>query len=150
MVAELSTLSPADAAEKMLIQGVPGMRTLTSDDLPEDNYFGDGVYARGLFRPAGAMIVGAEHKDAHLSILLFGRLRVLSGGEVREIVGPSKPFLSMPGRKVTFALEDSYLITFHANPADERDMDKLEDALITHTPAFLDWREQRRLMEGAK
>jgi hypothetical protein len=146
MVAELSTLSPADTAEKMLIAGVPGIRTLTKVDLPEENYFAPGVYARGLFRKAGTMIVGAEHTQAHLSILLFGKLRILADGKVREVTGPSKPMFCQPGRKVTFALEDSYLITFHPNPQDETDLKKLEDALVKWTPALLEFEEKQRLL----
>jgi hypothetical protein len=137
MIAELQPAcnAIADTLERKLIDGVPGLRTITAKDLPAEHFFAPGLYARSLFRPAGTFIVGHAHKHAHLAIVLHGRLRVFANGKVREVVGPSKPFLTEAGvRKATYAVEDTTLITFH--PTEETDLDKLEEELIEKSPYF--------------
>lgn len=116
----------------------------TAKDFPVEHYFAPGLYARSLFRKAGTFIVGHAHKHAHLSIVLHGRLRVLSDGKVKEIVGPSKPFLSPAGiRKATYAMEDTTLITFH--PTEETNPEKMEEALVDFSPAFQEYAETHLL-----
>ena len=134
-----------DAVEREMLK-FPGV--LTAEDFPVEHYFAPqqkgvtGLYARSLFRPAGTFIVGHAHKHSHLSIVLHGRLRVLTNGQVREIVGPSKPFLTEAGvRKATYAVEDTTLITFH--PTNTTDPDKLEAELVDKSETFLSFEEKR-------
>ena len=99
------------------------------------HHFGPGVYIRELWRPAGTVIIGHEHRTEHLNILVTGRLRVLMGDKVHDIVAPSV-FLSKAGcRKITRAMEDSILMTVH--PTNERDLDKLEDELVAKSEDYL-------------
>jgi hypothetical protein len=148
MIADLQVIGGNAIAdqleERLLAAPVPGMRTITADDLPAEHFFAPGLYARSLFRPAGTLIVGHAHRHSHLAIVLHGRLRVLVDGKVREIVGPSKPFLTEGGvRKATFAMEDTTLITFH--PTDKTDLDELEEELIDKSPAFIEAKRSGQL-----
>jgi hypothetical protein len=81
-----------------------------------------------------------------MAILLHGRLLVVADKERFEIAGPSKPFLTSAGvRKFTVALEDSTLITFH--PTDETDVEKIEEAIFIHSPAFKEFEAEMRLTD---
>lgn len=132
-----------DQAEILLLEAkASGAQVLTAADFPVENFFAPGLYARMLSRKAGTTIIGHAHRHAHLSILLKGRLRVFRDGNVCEIVGPSKPWLTVAGiRKATYAVEDSVLITFH--PTNETDEARLEAELIEKSPAFQKYEEQQ-------
>jgi len=128
---------PVDRIEEILLKGDvgPGLRLIAESEIKLQHFFAPGMYARALTRPAGAFLIGHKHRYEHLNILLKGRLRVYMDGEVREIVGPSLPFISKAGvRKATYALEESTLITFH--PTHETDLDKLEEELIEKSELF--------------
>lgn len=87
-----------------------------------------GGYARQLWRPKGTLIVGKIHKHACFNFLMSGRLTVWSESDTRELAAPAF-WVSSPGAKrVTFAHEDSLLITVHGTT--ETDLDKLEAELI--------------------
>ena len=102
------------------------------DQCKLSHYFGPGVYLRSQWRPAGTFIIGHAHKTEHFNILLTGRLNVFMDGHVTQMVAP-RIFLSKAGdRKMTFAVEDSTLITIH--PTGETDLEKLEEELITKSP----------------
>lgn len=93
-----------------------------------EHYFVPGAYARSLWRPKGTLIVGKTHKFACFTFLMSGRLAVWENGSSREIIAPAF-FVSPAGsKKVTFAQEDSLLITVH--PTVETDLDKIESELI--------------------
>jgi len=77
------------------------------------HYFADGMYCRKLFRQAGTLIVGKEHKMSHFFICAMGEIKVwtekgvitLKAGDIVE---------TMPGTKrVTYAVTDSIGITVH-------------------------------------
>jgi hypothetical protein len=139
----LTKPSPADKMEAILFafQGGSGLRKLSEGEIITREFFAPGLYVRSLTRKAGTLIVGHKHKLEHMCILLHGRLRVFCDGKVTEIVGPSLPFVSKAGtRKVTFALEDSTLISFH--PTNETDPEKLEEELIEKSPLFTQLEQQ--------
>lgn len=135
-----SQLAAPDRADQLehslLTKPLPeGLRFITEADVVTQHFFAPHLYARALTRPAGALIIGHRHRTEHLNILLKGKLRVHMDGEVREITGPSLPFISKAGcRKATYAVEESTLITFH--PTSETDLDKLEDELVEKSPIF--------------
>ncbi len=139
----ISQQSLADKMEAVLLSGNagPGRRLLREDDMITGHFFAPGLYARSLTRKAGTIIVGHRHKTEHMNILLHGRLRIFSNGNVVELIGPSLPFVTPAGtRKATLALEDSTLITFH--PTHETDPDKLEEELIEKSALFTELEQQ--------
>jgi hypothetical protein len=93
------------------------------------HHFAEGVYAREITIPAGALVTGKIHRTRHLNIISAGRISVWTGGEpVREIVAPFA-FLAEPGtRRVGYAHEDTVWTTVHGTH--ETDLEKLEAQLI--------------------
>ncbi len=114
----------------------------TSDAVPQmrlEHSFVPGAYARQLWRPKGTLIVGKTHKHPCFNFLVSGRLTIWSEFETREIIAPA--FWTSTGglRRVTYAHEDSLLITVHGT--NETDLDKLE-AELTEDDEIPEWLEQ--------
>lgn len=93
------------------------------------HHFADGLVARTIFIPAGTVLTGAMHRAESLNIA-SGDISVTTEHGVRRIVGYSV-LPSLPGAKrAGIAHADTYWTTVHLNPGNERDIDKLEDALV--------------------
>ena len=93
------------------------------------HHFADGLVARTILIPCGACLTGAAHKAEHLNIC-HGDIDVWTEGGMRRITGYAV-LPSLPGAKrVGLAHADTYWTTVHLNPGNERDIDKLEDALV--------------------
>ena len=82
--------------------------------LPLKHHFADGIYAREMFLPAGALLTGAVHKTKHMCILSQGRVRVATDDGPVELVAPAT-LIAYPGAKrAVYALEDSVWTNIHA------------------------------------
>lgn len=90
--------------------------------------FAPGLYARQLWRPKGTLIVGKTHRTGCMNFLMTGHLTVWSNGETRDYIAPAVWASTGGAKRVTFAREDSLLVTVHAT--NETDLDKLEAELI--------------------
>ena len=89
---------------------------------PLTHWFGDGIYTRQIFLPAGTIIIGEIHKHAHVNILIQGRCSVLTEDGVAELVAPLT-FLSKPGTKrVVFTHEDAIWTTIHRTDQTDPEM----------------------------
>lgn len=100
--------------------------------------FADKVYVRTIAMPAGHIVIGHEHKTEHFNIVHRGKCLVNMDGELQQIEGPCM-FVSGPGvRKVLWIQEDTLWSTFHVNPDDERDIEKLEARYVVKTQAWLE------------
>lgn len=93
------------------------------------HHFADGLVARTIFIPAGATLTGAEHRHEHLNICA-GDISVWTEHGMQRLTGyhvlPSLPAAKRAGH----AHADTWWTTVHANPGNERDIAKLEDALV--------------------
>jgi isocitrate lyase len=93
------------------------------------HHFADGLVARTILIPAGTILSGAAHKSEHLNIA-HGDITVWTEAGMRRLTGyhvlPSQP----GAKRVGLAHADTYWTTLHANPTNERDVTKLEDALV--------------------
>lgn len=98
-------------------------------EIPAVHHFADGLYAREITIPAGALVTGKIHKTRHLNVVSAGRIAVYTEREGwREIRAPFS-FVAEPGtRRVGFAIEDTTWTTVHATH--ETDLDVLERELI--------------------
>jgi hypothetical protein len=111
------------------------MQELDPVILPLKHHFADGIYAREMFLPAGALITGAVHKTKHMCILSQGRVRVATDDGPVELVAPAT-LIAYPGAKrAIYALEDSVWTNIHATT--ETDLDKLVEELTESTAAEL-------------
>ena len=99
--------------------------------LPIKHYFANGMYAREMTMPAGAIVTGAIHKTTHFCVLSQGRVHVMSEDGIEELVAPAI-IISQPGTKrAIHALEDTVWTNIHAT--NETDLDKLVEELTEST-----------------
>lgn len=107
----------------------------TDQMAPVTHHFAPGLYAREMFIPAGACIIGKTHRHAHLNSVSRGRIMVASEHGTREVAA-GETFISQPGiKRVGVALEDTIWITFH--PTDKIDLAEIEaDVIIAECEAL--------------
>lgn len=93
------------------------------------HHFADGLVARTILIPAGACLTGAVHKAEHLNIA-HGDITVWTEQGMRRLTG-YHVLPALPGAKrVGLTHAPTYWTTVHLNPANERDITALEDALV--------------------
>lgn len=133
------------AFEAALAQ-VPGAVFGDSDLCPLTHHFGDGIYMREMFLPAGTLLTGKIHKHAHPVFLVRGALRLMTeAGGVEELHAPLA-FMAPPGvKRAALALEDTVWITVHVTAS--RDLPTIEAALIA--PTFQDYDTWRAQLKAA-
>ena len=82
------------------------MQKLPQIDIPVRHYFCDGIYAREITVPEGALITGVIHKYPQINILSKGIIRVSIDEEIREIAA-SHTVVSAPGvKRIAFAVTE--------------------------------------------
>jgi hypothetical protein len=90
--------------------------------------FGPGIYMRELTVPAGMFIIGHEHKDPHMNVMLKGRITLVrEDGSQIELSAPAI-FVGEPGRKVCYVHEEMVWQNIYATT--ETDVEKLEEQLF--------------------
>lgn len=104
------------------------MKTCPQVEIPLKHYFSNGVYAREITIPKGALIVGKIHKFQNMTSISKGEVSVLSiDGQVRLQAGDT--IVSSPGvKRLIYAHEETKWTTFHATK--ETDIEKIEKELI--------------------
>ena len=107
----------------MVTDGVPTV------DLPLNHYFTDGVYIREIFIPADTIVVGLIHKHAHLNYITKGEVTVLTKDGLEHLVGPCSMISGAGTKRALYTHTDTIWTTVHANPTEERDVDKLVASL---------------------
>lgn len=103
---------------------------------PVVNHFAPGIYGREMHAPAGALVIGHEHRHRHLCIVLAGRARVWTGASWSEIRAGDVFTAEAGTRKVGEVLEALRFLTIHANPTDETDPAALESAHVRHSETW--------------
>lgn len=129
-------LAPVDLTDQVEAK----LLELPQIDCPVLHHFGPGVYIREVRMPAGSLILGHRHRNAHTNILVQGRLKFLNeGGETVELVAPAV-LTSNPGRKLACIIEDTIWQNVYAT--EEKDVEKLEAALLDKSDAWLEHKDQ--------
>lgn len=99
-------------------------------ELKVEHHFAPGVYMRTMFIPAGVALVGHIHRHACISIVQYGDILVATENGAMRLVGPCTVESPAGTKRAGWAQKDTLFTTVHANPADDRDIDRLEDFLI--------------------
>jgi len=95
--------------------------------------FAPDVYIRELFIPKNTTLVGKIQKTEYLNVISSGLISVMTEDGLKKVGAPTV-IRSFPGlKRAGYAHEDTVWITVHANPANERDIDKLEEMLFSET-----------------
>ncbi len=71
------------------------------------HHFGPGFCIREMHMPAGAFVIGHAHKHGLANSFVKGRVRLLQDGGLWEELAAPHFFVSKPGRKAAYVLEDS-------------------------------------------
>lgn len=100
-------------------------------EIPVKHYFSQGVYAREIMIPAGAMITGKIHKFEQLNILSAGEMSVLTDDGVVRVKAPFT-IVSPPGTK-RIAITHSECVWTTIHGTDETDVDKIEAKFIAQS-----------------
>lgn len=111
------------------LQSLPGVRR--GNAFPLRHSFGDGLYMREIFIPAGYVFTGRIHKYTNPNFLLQGEMLVATEQHgVQRIVAPWAG-MAVPGEKrAVIAITDIWFATVHANPGDCKDYEKIEDEIF--------------------
>lgn len=97
------------------------------------HFFAPGVYGREITLDAGDTLTSLIHLQADLNILSKGRISFTTDEGVRTVEAPYT-FVSPPGAKrAGHCHTDVVWTTIHANPDDERDLEKLEARYVAPT-----------------
>lgn len=120
----------------------------TPVEIPVNNYFGGGVYAREIVIPAETILTGQIHKKENLNLLSSGVIHVSTENGVQRLVGPTW-IVSPPGTKrIAYTETEVRWVTFHAT--EERDLEKIEQLFIAKTEAeFVAYVEEQKRLGGA-
>ena len=115
-------------------------------DMPDaKHYFMRKCYAREFTLPKGMLVVGKEHKHEHLIMVTEGHAEIVSEYGRDEVRG-GHHFISPAGvKRVVLAFEDTTFITFHHNPDQIDDCEKIE-RFIACNDGFLP--EYRKAVQG--
>jgi len=110
-------------------------------DLPQvtprlTHHFTEGVYVRAIYLPKGIVLTSKIHRHGCVNIMARGHVRTVTTTQTEEVVEVYKGFAIFSGtpgmKRAMVALEDTVWITVHANPDNERDLEKLEARFIAN------------------
>lgn len=109
-------------------------REMPPVELPVRHFFANGLYGRELFVPAGVCAVGKIHRHEQLTVVC-GDIDIVTPGEEPTRITGFHTFSTPAGiKRAVFAYEDTFITTFHTNPDNSQDLDKIERYLIA--PSF--------------
>jgi hypothetical protein len=101
-------------------------------DLPVQNHFSAGVYARELHIPAGTVLTGRTHRKENLNILTSGDISVLVDGHIRRISAPATIVSPAGTKRVAYAHTACTWITVHGT--DLTDLQQIEKEFLEPEP----------------
>jgi quercetin dioxygenase-like cupin family protein len=128
----MKSLETLTLREKMFLAQEEMMK-MPQVEIPVRHIFSDGVYAREITVPAGAVIMGELHKHTNLNIMSAGRMMLLTDEGWKEIEAPFT-VVSPPGTKrAAYAITDCVWTTILATP--ETDVAKIEQHFIAKSEA---------------
>ena len=109
-------------------------KELTQIECPVEHFFIGGMYARKIFIPAGATVVGAVHKKEHMTIALEGHCVVIDEiGDRKDVVAPCV-FSTEPGtQRAVYAVTDTSWLTVHVYDDEDKSLDTVKNALTCDT-----------------
>lgn len=106
-------------------------------EIPVDHQFCHGLYARSVTIPAGVVLTGAVHKDECFFLVRTGRILITTDDEPIDAKAGFMVASKAGSKRLGFALEETTVTTFHANPQELRDEDELWDHITVPPPENL-------------
>ncbi len=97
-------------------------------DCPVKHSFSPGLYVREIFIPAGTIFIGRPHKVGHRIEGISGKVALYIDGARFEFDGAFMLHTKAGTQIAAHAITDHVAHTYHANPAECRDVEQCEDA----------------------
>ena len=107
--------------------------------------FADGVYIREMKIQQGVLLTGAIHKYKEVFFLLKGKLNIMTESGVEEYIAPCYVITPSGSKKMGYAVEESFVVTVHANPTNTQDIKKIEDSMVAYN-----WKEYDEFLKKKK
>lgn len=95
------------------------------------HYFSDGVYAREMTAPAGAVVTGKIHKHRQINILSAGTMSVVLGEEVQTVSAPFTVVAPAGAKRAFYCHTECVWTTILGT--DETDPDVIEEKFTTNS-----------------
>lgn len=124
---------PQALAVRRLVDEAEGfMAKMPQVEVPLRHGFGDGLYAREILIPAGALLTGKIHRKEDLNFVLYGEMDVLTESGMKRVVGPCWFTGKAGAKQIGYAYTDTLWITVHATK--NRDLETIEDEILRPCP----------------
>tara|TARA_R100000656_G_C3917193_1_gene122107 strand:- start:60 stop:635 length:576 start_codon:yes stop_codon:yes gene_type:complete len=101
---------------------------------PLKHSFGDGIYVREIFNPAGELLVTKIHKYNHPYFLLSGEMSILDEEGEKRIIAPHYGITKAGTKRIIYAHTNCIFVTVHAT--DKKDVREIEKDILLDN--FLD------------
>ena len=95
---------------------------------PVEHSFGDGIYKREIFMPAGTLIISKIHKHRHPYFVMQGSALVSTDKGVIYVSAPYHGMTERGTKRALYIIEDSIWITTHS--VSSKDLDDIEEEII--------------------
>lgn len=117
-------------------------------ELPLYNDFCKGIYARTILIPAGTMLTGAVHKDECFFLVRNGCIIITTDDKPIKAESGFMAISKAGTKRAGYAVIDTLVTTFHANPEELRDEDKLWDHFTVPAPTNIIEVLEKAKLEG--
>jgi quercetin dioxygenase-like cupin family protein len=122
-----------------------GLLQLPQLEMKLNHFFSDGVYARELFIPKDAIVVGQLHKYQQLNIMIEGEMSVMIDEQMVRIKAPFIVVSPSGTKRIAYANEDTRWVTILRT--DETDIAKIEEIFVAKTEKeYLEFCEQQKAL----
>lgn len=131
-----------DLMEAILVQS-EDERKVT---LPLEHIFTPGIYVRRCIIGKGVGVVSHTHSTEGPFVVMKGDIAVFSYNEGHQrYKGPFMGVTKSNTRRILFAMEDTFWITFHPNPDNITDVDELvkRSTVPLKNPLLCQWEQYR-------
>lgn len=100
-------------------------------DAPLVHRFTKGLYIREIYLKAGSLAVTKIHNTEHPYVISKGKVSVSTDCEHWDYIEAPFTGITKPGtQRFIIVYEDTIWTTFHPNPDDEKDLEKIEARII--------------------
>lgn len=104
---------------------------LPQAEFPLDHFFSDGLYARKMTMKPSCLLVGHEHKQNHLAVLLKGQVAVKSKQGTAVYNAPYVVNVLVGDKRAFFSVTEVEWMTIHATT--ETDLNVIQKTVTGET-----------------
>lgn len=115
------------------------------EDMEYKHWFAPELYGREITMPANLALTTMIHASEHIAILSKGSMTIYSENGVERVEAPHTMITKIGTKRAIYTHSEVVFTTIHANPENEKDIDKLVDKMTFKTEQ--DFLEYSRLLE---